>query len=165
MELRKKLLAVVSLAFAAALSTGIAVSASAETEPTKLDGFKIDGVSVRVTDEVRTDADGNERNTSGIRFKTVTPEAKEAYEGARVVTTLTIDGIGSKDVAAQAWRTDSIAFYDRNRFRFVERNFRHYACYVFTYLRFGSFAKVECLRSCQGDTGRHCIRFIRRRFV
>ncbi len=104
MELRKKLLSVAALAFAAALSTGIAVSAGAEDT---LDGFAITGVSVR------TEGTAELPNATGIRFKTVVGEnAATTYADADCYTNIsfTSDVEGSekaysKDVAVQLWRS------------------------------------------------------------
>ena len=105
MAMRKKLLSVVALAFAAALSTGVAVTASAETAPETLAGFEVKAVSVRI--------DENETNKSGIRFQTVTPEAKDAYADAKCYTQLgveaTVSGetkVWKLDVNANVWRTE-----------------------------------------------------------
>ena len=100
MELRKKLLAVASLAFATALSAGVAVAASAEEE--KLKGFNISAVSVRTENFKKQDVEIE--NTSGIRFKT---DAPEKAEGASYYTTVSVAGVKeSKKVKAESWRTD-----------------------------------------------------------
>ena len=106
MELRKKLLSVAALAFAATLSAGIAVSAGATSEPQTNADFKISGVSVRLDDSERDD-DG-----SGIRFKVDVPEAwtKDAVTDAYTMVTLTpqsgaFEGVQkSAKVSAQVWR-------------------------------------------------------------
>ncbi len=99
--MRKKFLAVLSLAFAAALSAGVAVAASAEDET--LEGFKISSVAVRT--ENFKDAQGVEiENSSGIRFKT---DAPEKAEDASYYTTVSVAGVAeSKKVNAESWRTD-----------------------------------------------------------
>lgn len=97
MELRKKLISVAALAFTVALGAGMAtMTASAEEE---LTGFAITEFSVRVNG--KTDDEGND--TSGLRFKTVTPEGKEAYDA--YYTVLSIEGKGSKTVWADTWRS------------------------------------------------------------
>ena len=106
MELRKKFLSVAALAFAAALSTGIAVSATAEEDNT-LEGFGITGYSVRT--ENFKDKQGVEvENSTGLRFKTVTPDAKDAYEDA--YTIITVAGAAEEadqaKVSAQVWRSE-----------------------------------------------------------
>lgn len=111
MELRKKLISVAALAFAMALSTGIAVSASAEGEPVFDGTFNISATSVRISDR---EEDG--KNTSGLRFKTdVIPndETADYQSSAYCYTTITVNatvGEETKDwsanVAADLWRED-----------------------------------------------------------
>ena len=101
MELRKKLLSVVALAFAMALSAGVAVSASAQDAAP---AFAITDTAVRISETMKDD-NGTERNTSGLRFKTVTPSDKTAYTEA--YTILTVAGIeGEKKVNANVWRNE-----------------------------------------------------------
>ena len=109
MELRKKLVGVAALAFATALSAGVAVSAGAE-EANKSDvNFKISGVSVRFDDPAKDD-DG-----SGIRFKVDTPDSwtKETVEDAYTMITLApktgayAGTTTSAKVSAQVWRDET----------------------------------------------------------
>ena len=105
MELRKKFLSVAALAFAAALSTGIAVSASAEDT---IDGFAITHVAVR------TEGTQEKPDAMGIRFKTtVGADAATTYADADCYTTVsfTSSAEGSekaytKDVAVELWRSE-----------------------------------------------------------
>ena len=102
--MRKKLLSVVALAFAAALSTGVAVTASADdaVATQNLEGFAVKAVSVRI--------DENEENKSGIRFQTVTPEGKAAYEGAKCYTQLGVEATvtpeGATEPVTKVWTLD-----------------------------------------------------------
>ena len=106
MELRKKLLSVASLAFAAALSAGVAVSAGAENEAPS--SFAITHVGVRT---VGTEA---APNATGIRFlTTVGADAANTYAEAECYTTLSFTSSAegeeknySKDIAVQYWRAD-----------------------------------------------------------
>ena len=93
MELRKKLIGVASLAFAMALSTGVAVMAGAEEAP----AMEITATSVRT------------ESPAGLRFKTdVTDVAKAQYAGAEWYTRISFTSDGTtytKDVPASVWRT------------------------------------------------------------
>lgn len=89
MELRKKFLSVAALAFAAALSTGIAISASAEGEQA-LNGFEITHTSVRLVV-------GTKEDPSGLRFKTVTPAGESAYVEAYTNITFTSNVVTNKN--------------------------------------------------------------------
>ncbi len=106
MELRKKLLSVASLAFAAALSAGVAVSAGAENEAPS--SFAITHVGVR------TVGTQDAPNATGIRFlTTVGADAANTYAEAECYTTLSFTSSAegteknySKDIAVQYWRAD-----------------------------------------------------------
>ncbi len=104
--MRKKLLSVAALAFAAALSTGIAVSASAAEEG-KLDGFAITHVAVR------TEGTQEKPDAKGIRFKTtVGADAATTYADADCYTNVSFTSSAegeekaySKNVAVELWRS------------------------------------------------------------
>lgn len=101
MELRKKLISVAALAFTVALGAGMAcMTASAEEQQPTL---KISGVAVRT--ENFKDAQGKDiEGSSGIRFKTDSSLEKGNFEAYTIVSA---EGVGSKKVAATAWRPDN----------------------------------------------------------
>ena len=102
MKMSKKLLAVASLAFASALSAGIAVNASAASEQ-RWDGFAITARAIRT------------ENPAGLRFRTeaaeLTPELMAQFATAKCYTTVSFTTQGglsyTTDVPVGVWRTEA----------------------------------------------------------
>ncbi len=103
MKVSKKLLAVASLAFASALSAGIAVTASAANEQS-WDGFAITARAIRT------------ETPAGLRFRTeaaqLTPDLMEQFASAKCYTTVSFTTAGGlsyqTDVPVGVWRNDAV---------------------------------------------------------
>ena len=101
-QLRKKFVGVTVLAFAFALSTGVAVAnVTANAAEAKAD-FAITATSIRLDDPAKEGVD------SGLRFKVDVPVAQAEVTNA--YTTLTVTPVGgtkvTTNVPATVWRTD-----------------------------------------------------------
>ncbi len=98
MELRKKLLSVAALAFAATLSTGVAVAASAQDDANWSD-FEISATAIRTEDP------------AGLRFKVDCPVdySEDSTVNAYTILRLTTseNETYTKKVHAQVWRKDN----------------------------------------------------------
>ncbi len=106
--MRKKIAIVASLAFAAALSAGIAgANVNVNADAATWTGFEITATSVRL-------GEGTKQNPSGLRFQTVasslTADLKAQYADAECYTTIsfTYDGQNySTDVPVSVWASEN----------------------------------------------------------
>ena len=100
--MRKKLTLLASLAFAAALSAGVAGASISAQADTDWANFQIKEASVRL-------GNGTKENPTGLRFKIDCPVDLRAEEGAEYYTTIsfTADKPYTTNVPATHWRADA----------------------------------------------------------